>query len=177
MFSIKSEDEMKLAYHRFITGCKDAGLETKGWENIADLKKFVKHNHVPLKTIESKPKKFPSVYHAIKRCSSEDESRKVLFGFYIPEDRKTIVSTDGRRLLILPYSGSLPSGNWDLYTGKALKMLNKMTYDEYKQEAGKEDLTHPIFDMRNGFCAPRNLVFADGLWFNPVEGLIRITCP
>jgi len=29
LFSIKSEDGMKLAYHRFISGCKDAGLDAR----------------------------------------------------------------------------------------------------------------------------------------------------
>lgn len=170
LFSIKSEIEMKLAYHRFISGCKDAGIDVTEWENFADLQRFVKTNHVRLKTDGFKAKKFQSVYHAAKTCSSDDAERKVLHGFFITEKRDQIVSTDGRRLLILPYSGSLPSGSWDLHTGKSLRLLNKMTYDEYKTEAAKEDVTHPVFDMRNGFCAPRNLVFADGLWFNPVEG-------
>jgi hypothetical protein len=169
LFSIKSEDEMKLAYHRFISGCNADGLDAKGWENLADLKQFVKHNNVPLKTVDCKPKKIRSIYHAMKTCSSEDESRKVLFGFYIPENQKTIVSTDGRRLLILPYSGSLPAGNWDLYQGKALKMLEKMTYDEYKSIMASDNATHPIYsNVVKDFC---DLIYADGFWFQKTEGV------
>jgi DNA polymerase III sliding clamp (beta) subunit (PCNA family) len=164
--AIKNPDEMKLQWHNFIQACQDDGMNITGFDTIDALKTYVAKKHVALQTKECKPKKFRSIYHAVKTCSSMDESRKVLFGFYIPEDRKTIVSTDGRRLLILPYSGSLPAGNWDLYTGKALKMLEKMTYDEY--DAAMQDLAHPLHS-----CAIKdygNLTYADGFWFQKLEG-------
>lgn len=165
--AIKNPDEMKLHWHNFIQTCQADGMDIAGFDTIDALKKYVAKNHVALQTKECKPKKKSrSIYHAAKTCSSTDESRKVLFGFYIPEDRKTIVSTDGRRLLILPYSGSLPAGSWDLYTGRALKMLEKMTYDEY--DAAMQDLAHPLHS-----CAIKdygNLTYADGFWFQKLEG-------
>lgn len=164
--AIKNSDEMKVHWHNFVQACQADGMDITGFDTIDALKKYVAKNHVALQTKECKPKKLRSIYHAVKTCSSTDESRKVLFGFYIPEDRKTIVSTDGRRLLILPYSGSLPAGNWDLYAGKALKMLEKMTYDEY--DAAMQDLAHPLHS-----CAIKdygNLTYADGFWFQKLEG-------
>jgi DNA polymerase III sliding clamp (beta) subunit (PCNA family) len=167
--AIKNPDEMKLQWHNFIQACQDDGMDITGFDTIDALKTYVAKKHVALKTIDCKPKKFRSIYHAVKTCSSTDESRKVLFGFYIPEDRKTIVSTDGRRLLILPYSGSLPAGNWDLYQGKALKMLEKMTYDEYKSIMASDNATHPIYsNVVKDFC---DLIYADGFWFQKIEGV------
>ena len=166
--AIKNHDEMKLHWHNFIQACQGDGMDITGFDTIDSLKTYVAKNHVALQTKECKPKKFRSIYHAVKTCSSTDKSRKVLCGFYIPEDRKTIVSTDGRRLLILPYSGSLPAGIWDLYTGKALKMLEKMTYDEYKTIMASDNATHPIYsNLVKDYC---DLVYADGLWFKPIEG-------
>lgn len=167
--AIKNTDEMKLQWHNFIQECQADGIDTTGYDTIASLKEFLAENHVALKTVVKKPRKFRSIYHAMKTCSSSDESRKFLFGFYIPEDRKTIVSTDGRRLLILPYSGSLPAGNWDLYQGKALKILKKMTYDEYKEVIQSDDTTHPIYsNLVKDFC---DLIYADGFWFKKIEGV------
>lgn len=169
LFSIKTADEMKLQWHNFIQACQADDIDTTGFDTIDALKTYVAKHHVALQTKECKPKKFRSIYHAMKTCSSSDESRKVLFGFYIPEDRKTIVSTDGRRLLILPYSGSLPAGNWDLYQGKALKILKKMTYDEYKEVIQSDDTNHPIYsNVVKDFC---DLIYADGFWFQKVEGV------
>lgn len=167
--AIKNTDEMKLQWHNFIQECQADGIDTTSYDTIDALKTYVAKKHVGLQTKECKQKKFRSIYHAIKTCSSVDKTRRVLFGFYIPEDRKTIVSTDGRRLLILPYSGSLPAGNWDLYQGKALKMLEKMTYDEYKSIMASDNANHPIYsNLVKDFC---DLIYADGFWFQKIEGV------
>lgn len=164
--AIKNPDEMKLQWHNFIQACQADGMDITGFDTIDALKTYVAKKHVALQTKECKPKKFRSIYHAVKTCSSDDESRKIIHGFYITEKADQIVSTDGRRLLVLPYSGSLPTGKYDLYTGKALKMLEKMTYDEY--DAAMQDLSHPLHS-----CAIKdygNLAYADGFWFKKLEG-------
>ncbi len=167
LLTIKSPNEMKLRYHAFITACKGDGLDVSGHDDIASLGRFLARNHVALRTNDSKPKKIKSIYHAVKTCSSEDESRKVLHGFLITEKRNQIVATDGRRLLSLPYSGSLDAGAWDLYNGKALKTLQYMTPDEYK--VAMKDDNHPIHFtsvVKDYF----DLTYADGYWFKKCEG-------
>jgi len=166
--AIKNPDEMKLHWHNFIQTCQADGMDITGFDTIDALKTYVAKKHVALQTKECKPKKFRSIYHAVKTCSSTDESRKFIRGFYITEKADQIVSTDGRRLLVLPYSGSLPTGNYDLYAGKALKILEKITYEEYKTIMASDNATHPIYsNLVKDFC---DLIYADGFWFQKVEG-------
>ncbi len=166
--AIKNTDEMKLQWHNFIQECQADGMDVTGFDTVDSLKSYVAKHHVALQTKDCKPKKFKSIYHAIKTCSSIDETRKIMFGFLITETRDQIVSTDGRRLLVLPYTGSLESGTYDLYNGNALKMLEKMTYQEYRNLMDGESRNHPIFTLGGNDFA--DLIYADGYWFRKMEG-------
>ncbi len=64
-----------------------------------------------LQTRKKNPKRFKSVYDAVRVASSTDEARQALLGFKV--EYNALIATDGRRLASFDYAGPLKPGLYD----------------------------------------------------------------
>jgi len=175
VMTIKNNDAFKVLWTKF---CAEHASELKdGDENIDGYRQ----EHIPLTVKNVKVPVKKNIYDRIMIAASKDQTRKQLSGFLITEDGNQIVSTDGRRLAILPYNGDLLPGIWKpIKDNTILAALCSYTYEEYLRDwklfhDEKNPLPdeHPLRKNLNiGFAMntmePFN--YADGMWFENVFG-------
>lgn len=173
--TIKNNDAFNVLWTKF---CAEHASEMQdGDENIDGYCK----EHIPLTVKSVKVPVKKNIYDRIMIAASKDQTRKQLCGFLITEDGNQIVSTDGRRVAILPYNGDLLPGVWKpIKDNKILAVLFSYTYEEYLRDwklfhDEKNPLPdeHPLRKNVNiGFAMTTSEPFnyADGMWFENVFG-------
>ena len=168
LFGIKNPDEMKLQWHNFIQACQGDGMDITGYEDFTTLEKAGFNRHYALKTIHFTPKKMTPYEMAIASINEDNKKDFRTLGFSVTKDKK-LFSTDGARLFLQDYDGNLGTGNYKNYTGKALKILKAMSYNEYKELCKKRkanaSFRHIIFDFND----TENLFFDNGTWFEKLD--------
>jgi hypothetical protein len=173
--AIKNNDAFKVLWTKF---CAEHASELQdGDENIDGYRQ----EHIPLTVKNVKVPVKKNIYDRIMIAASKDQTRKHLSGFLITEDGKQIVSTDGRRLAILPYNGDLLPGIWKpIKDNKILSALMSYTYEEYLRDwklfhDEKNPLPdeHPLrknFNIGFAMTTMEPFNYADGMWFENVFG-------
>ncbi len=113
-----------------------------------------------LQTKKRNPKKFKDIYAAADVSTrKKDQARPVLAGYEIHPENKTIASTDGRRLSVMEYAGSLEPNIYIKYKNNHLKNLSYAEYKDLQENKPellqdwliRDDLLH---DNGNFFAIP-----------------------